>query len=81
MPKLRRMAGQEVIALFESFGFQIHSQCGSHVKLRRTGPKGERETLTIPNHTELDSGTLRAIIRQSTRYISLDILQRHFYCK
>ena len=80
MPKLRRMSGQEAIAIFQSLGFQIHSQRGSHVKLRRTGPEGERETLTIPNHVELDAGTLRAIIRQSTRYVSLDVLQRHFYC-
>ncbi len=80
MPKLRRMSGQEVIAIFQSLGFQIHSQRGSHVKLRRTGPTGERETLTSPNHVELDAGTLRAIIRQSARYVSLDVLQPHFYC-
>ena len=79
MPNLRRMSGQEVIAVFQSLGFQVHSQRGSHIKLRRTGPNGERETLTVPNHAALDSGTLRAIIRQSARYMSLDILQRHFY--
>ena len=81
MPKIRRMSGQEAIAIFQSLGFQIHSLRGSHVKLRRTGLQGERETLTIPNHVELDAGTLRAIIRQSTRYESLDVLQRHFYCE
>lgn len=80
MPSLRRMSGQDVIAIFRSLGFEIHSQCGSHVKLRRTGPTGERETLTIPNHSELDAGTLCAIIRQSIRYVSPGILQRYL-CK
>lgn len=80
MPDLRRMSGREVIAIFQSLGFQIHSQRGSHVKLRRNGPGGQRETLTVPNHPELDSGTLRAIIRQSARYIPLDILKQYFYC-
>lgn len=42
------------------------------------GPHGERQTLTIPNHSELDTGTLRAVIRQASRYIALDELLRHF---
>ena len=49
------------------------------MKLRRIGPNGERQTLTIPNHSELDTGTLRAIIRQAARYVSMDELQQHFY--
>ena len=40
---------------------------------------GEKQTLTIPNHSEIDKGTLRAIIRQSSRYISDDDIQKHFY--
>lgn len=79
MPDLRRMSGRAVIAVFLSFGFEVESQRGSHVKLRRVGPNGERQTLTIPNHDELDTGTLRAIIRQATRYIALDDLRHHFW--
>lgn len=79
MPSLRRMSGRAVIAVFQSLGFEVQAQKGSHVKLRRVGPNGERQTLTIPNHPELDTGTLRAIIRQASRYIAQDELQRRFY--
>ena len=79
MPNLRRMSGREVIAVLEQFGFAVLSQRGSHVKLRRVGASGEKETLTIPNHSEIDTGTLRAIVRQATRYIPADDLREHFY--
>ena len=79
MPSLRRMSGRAVLAVFQSFGFEVQSQKGSHVKLRRLGPSGERQTLTIPNHPELDTGTLRAIIRHAARYVAMDELERHFY--
>ncbi|NLF57456.1 MAG: type II toxin-antitoxin system HicA family toxin, partial [Candidatus Hydrogenedens sp.] len=75
----RRMSGREVLDVFRSLGFEVVSQKGSHVKLRRTGPNGEQQTLTVPNHTELDTGTLRAIIRQATRHVTMDEIQRHFY--
>ena len=79
MPSLRRMSGREVLAVFQSFGFEVVSQRGSHVKLRRVGPNGDRQILTIPNHAELDTGTLRAIIRQAARYVATEDLQQHFY--
>ena len=79
MPSLRRVSGREVLSIFRSFGFEVQSQKGSHVKLRRIGPNGERQTLTVPNHSELDTGTLRAIIRQASHYIAMDELQPHFY--
>lgn len=79
MPNLRRMSGREVVAVFRLFGFEVHSQRGSHVKLRRAGAGGETQVLTIPDHAEIDTGTLRAIIRQAARYVAQDELQRHFY--
>ena len=79
MPKLRRLSGDEVIAVFARFGFSIHDQRGSHAKLRRVGPAGSTQTLTIPRHRELDTGTLRAIIRQASRFILEDQLRPHFY--
>ncbi len=42
---------------------------------------GEKQTLTIPNHTELDTGTLKAILRQSSRFIPEQELAPHFYSK
>jgi hypothetical protein len=40
-----------------------------------------RETLIIPDHKELDKGTLKAIIRQASKYIPVDSLYPHFYSK
>ena len=79
MPKLKHLSGKEVIAIFEQFGFIVISQKGSHVKLRRIVSSGKKETLTVPVHKELDTGTLRAILRQASRYISDNILVEHFY--
>jgi len=76
--KLRHLSGNEVIAIFNSFSFIIHSQKGSHVKLRRT-LENRKQTLTVPLHEEIDSGTLRAIIRQASRYIPENDLHSHFY--
>ncbi|OGO07729.1 MAG: hypothetical protein A2Y61_04700, partial [Chloroflexi bacterium RBG_13_60_13] len=68
MPRLRPISGDEVIAILLTFGFSIHSQKGSHVKLKRAA-KGVAQTLTIPKHKELDRGTLRAIFRQAARFV------------
>jgi predicted RNA binding protein YcfA (HicA-like mRNA interferase family) len=62
MPKLKRLSGAEVVQIFCEFGFQVYSQRGSHIKLRREGVSG-KETLTVPNHRELDTGTCKAIFR------------------
>jgi len=78
MPKLRRLAGRDILTILYGFGFQQVSQRGSHVKLVRE-VDGTRQVLTIPLHTELDSGTLRAIFRQASRFISEEELRPHFY--
>ncbi len=77
-PKLKRLSGKEVLAILSKFGFSIHSQKGSHVKLRRISA-GEKQTLTIVMHDELDIGTARAILRQASRFIPEDQLRRDFY--
>ncbi|GAH05216.1 unnamed protein product, partial [marine sediment metagenome] len=63
------------------FGFIIHSQKSAHVKLRRIHSTGKKQTLTVPLHDEIDAGTLRAVIRQASRYISEEQLKAHFYGK
>jgi predicted RNA binding protein YcfA (HicA-like mRNA interferase family) len=78
MPKLRRLAGRDLLTIFQGFGFQQVSQRGSHVKLAHE-VAGARQVLTIPLHAELDSGTLRAIFRQASRFISESELRPHFY--
>jgi predicted RNA binding protein YcfA (HicA-like mRNA interferase family) len=79
MPKLRRLSGAEVISSLAGFGFTIYSQRGSHVKLRRGLPDGSTQTLTIAAHSELDTGTCRAILRQASRFIPEDHLRPYFY--
>ena len=79
MPKLRRLSGAEAISVFQGFGFVILKQSGSHIKLRRISGAGEKQTLTIPNHRQLDTGTCHAIFRQACRYISPDDLRQFFY--
>jgi len=78
-PKLKRLSGKEVLSVFSQFGFLVHSQRGSHAKLRRVSPSGETQSLTIPMHNELDIGTLRAIIRQASRFIPEEQLKKEFY--
>lgn len=79
MPKLRRLSGPEAVNILGEFDFMIFSQRGSHIKLRRVTESGEKQTLTIPNHPQLDPGTCKAIFRQATRYIDAIDLRPYFY--
>jgi len=78
-PKLKRLSGKEVFSILSKFGFSVYSQRGSHVKLRRTSVSGEIQSLTIVMHDELDIGTIRAIVRQASRFIPEDQLRKEFY--
>jgi len=78
LPDLRNLSGQEVVSILKQFGFMIFSQKGSHVKLRRI-VDGNKQSLTIPLHRELDKGTLKAIIKQASRFVMLDELKELFY--
>lgn len=78
-PRLRPLTGKQVVNILEDFGFGIISQRGSHAKLRRINTAGQKETLTVPLHAELDAGTLRAIFRQASRYIPEELLHPVFY--
>jgi predicted RNA binding protein YcfA (HicA-like mRNA interferase family) len=61
MSKLPRLSGRELVAALEKIGFQVRRQRGSHIVLRRDQPFAQT---IVPDHRELDRGTLRAIIRQ-----------------
>lgn len=81
MPKLRRLSGDDVIRIMERFGFVVVAQSGSHAKLRRITATGEKQTLTVPRHRELDTGTCRAVFRQASRYVPSDELHPFFYAE
>ncbi len=78
MPKLKVLSSKDIIKILESFDFEVVSQKGSHVKLRRI-LKETKQTLTIPDHKELDKGTIRAIFNQASKYIPVEELKEFFY--
>ncbi|UKO97693.1 type II toxin-antitoxin system HicA family toxin [Nostoc sp. UHCC 0870] len=61
MSKLPVISGAECVKALEKIGFVINRQKGSHIILVCEEP---RITVSVPDHKELDRGTLRAIIRQ-----------------
>ncbi len=79
MPKLRVLSGGDIVKILGDFGFSIAGQKGSHIKLKRILEGGIKQTLTIPNHQELDKGTIRAIYNQALRYIPESNLRNFFY--
>lgn len=79
MPKLKNLSGEDVIHIFQSLGFSVIGQKGSHIKLRRMNNDSIKQTLTIPIHKELDKGTMKAIYNQAVRYISENDLHKYFY--
>ena len=62
MSKLPRISGRECVKALGKKGFYLKRQRGSHIILRRDEPFAQ---LVVPDHKELDRGTLRAIIRQA----------------
>jgi predicted RNA binding protein YcfA (HicA-like mRNA interferase family) len=62
MTGLPRISGRDCVAALSRAGFQQIRQRGSHIIVRRDTPFSQ---LTVPDHRELDRGTLRAIIRQA----------------
>ncbi|PSB16192.1 type II toxin-antitoxin system HicA family toxin [Phormidesmis priestleyi ULC007] len=61
MRKLPVISGAECVRTLEQIGFVVDQQRGSHIILVREEP---RATVSIPDHKELDRGTLRASVRQ-----------------
>lgn len=78
MPKIKQLSGKDIIKILQQFGFEIYTQKGSHIKLRRMRETGKK-TLTIPNHKSLDLGTCQAIFKQACKYIPETDLYRYFY--
>ncbi len=79
MPRLRRMSGLEVVSILHRFGFRVHKQEGSHMKLRRLSQEGLRETISIPRHRRLVTKTLFDIYKQACKFIPEEDLRPYFY--
>ncbi len=59
LPVLR---GREVVRIFESFGWEVVRQTGSHIILIKDN---QPITLSVPDHREVAKGTLRSLIRNA----------------
>ena len=77
MPKLRDISGKKLVSVFESFGFVVVSQKGSHIKMSRL--RSSLQTLVIPNHESIAKGTIKEIYKQALKYISGSDLKKIFY--
>ena len=62
MSKLPVVSGRELLRALEKLGFSLDRQKGSHLILYRAEPP---TTLFVPDHRQLDRGTLRALLRQA----------------
>lgn len=67
MSKLPRVSCRECVRALGKVGFCLRRQEGSHIVLRRDDPFAQ---VVVPDHRELDRGTLRAILRAAA--ISVD---------
>jgi predicted RNA binding protein YcfA (HicA-like mRNA interferase family) len=63
LTKLPRVAGRECVAALVRAGFFVRRQQSSHIVLRRAEPFSQ---VVVPDHRELDRGTLRSILRQAS---------------
>jgi predicted RNA binding protein YcfA (HicA-like mRNA interferase family) len=61
MSKLPAISGRNCVKALGKTGFYLKRCEGSHMILRRENPFAQ---VVVPDHKELDRGTLRAIIRQ-----------------
>ena len=62
MSKLPQVSGPDVVRALQKLGFTVRRQHGSHMILRRDDPFAQT---VVPNHRQIDRGTLRAILRQT----------------
>jgi predicted RNA binding protein YcfA (HicA-like mRNA interferase family) len=62
MSKLPQLSSRECVSVLERFGFRVVQQRGSHIVMRRDDPFAQ---VVVPDHKEIDRGTLRAIVRQA----------------
>lgn len=62
--KLPVLSGRDVIKILSKQGFAVARQKGSHIILVKESKNGKKGVV-VPNHKEIDKGTLLEIIRQS----------------
>jgi len=67
MPVTPLLDARDVAKVFESFGWRVSRQNGSHIIMIK---EGNNATLSIPNHKPVARGTLRSLIRDAGLTVS-----------
>ena len=62
MAVLPVLSGKQVVRVFESLGWSVARQRGSHIVMTK---EGENVTLSVPDHHEVAKGTLKSLIRSA----------------
>lgn len=62
MAQIPALSGNDVLKVFEQFGWEFSRQSGSHMVMIKDG---EMASLSIPKHREVAKGTLRSLIRSA----------------
>jgi predicted RNA binding protein YcfA (HicA-like mRNA interferase family) len=62
MTKLPVISGRDCVKALVRAGFSVRRQESSHIIVRRDSPFAQ---VVVPDHRELDRGTLRSILRQA----------------
>jgi len=78
--KLKVLSGADVVKILSEFGFSVHAQKGSHIKLKRF-VNSNIETLIVPNHNPISKGTLKSVFNHASRYLTKEKLYYYFFTK
>ena len=62
MPPVPVLRSREVVRTFERLGWRVVRQRGSHVVMTKDGSVA---TLSIPDHSQVARGTLRALLTRA----------------
>jgi predicted RNA binding protein YcfA (HicA-like mRNA interferase family) len=62
MAKFPLLPARKVINALIRLGYSIYHQKGSHIVLKSND---EQRTIVVPDHHELDRGTLKVILKQA----------------
>ena len=67
MPRLRRLSSNDVLRILRRFGFEVATQRGSHAKLVRISPAGEKQILIPPSRYLTSQSWMTVRANPSTR--------------
>lgn len=76
--RIRTLSGDDIISIFQKFGFTLSFSKGSHCKLSRV-INGEKQVIVVPRHASVAKGTIKSIYRKASPYLGEEKLKPLFY--